>query len=387
MRRVVLALMVGLAVPGTAHARCTPEMDRARLQRAMDWATVHTSASVAVYRHGCLAARSRLDPVTSQVPMDGWSMTKTVTALLVGRAVTLKRFDIDRPLRTWFPEADAEHGALTARHLLTMTAGLHVNWVRDLSPQPDRIRDALALPFDFPPGREWQYFQSGPTLLAEALTRAVGQDLQDFAHEQLFAPLDIPRDAWIWDRDRAGHTEGWAHLRMRASGWAKLGQLMLDGGRGLIAKRYLREMTTPGAVNNAYGFLVWLNGGGSYVLPDVAGPDEGSGPIVASGPRDMIVWAGSGEQRIFVIPSRDLLIVRLGERGSRELDTRASVWTGRGGQLDNELVRRVLRAVRDVPYDDPGPYAGSDLFLPPHDAGVIGDAQETEHVVAGLTGS
>ena len=98
----------------------------------------------------------------------------------------------------------------------------------------------------------------------------------------------------------------------------------------------------------------------------------------------MYLLAGNGEQRVYVIPSRDMVIVRLGERGSSRSDTRASVWTGRGGELDNELVRRVLRSVTDVPYDDPGPYAGSDLYLPPLDEGVVGDAQDVEQATAGV---
>jgi hypothetical protein len=98
----------------------------------------------------------------------------------------------------------------------------------------------------------------------------------------------------------------------------------------------------------------------------------------------MFLMAGSGEQRVYVIPSRDMVVVRLGERGSREADTRSSVWTGRGGELDNELVRRVLTAVTDVPYDDPGPYAGSDPYLPPADEGLVGDAQDPEEAAAGL---
>lgn len=407
MRRVMFVFVVGVLAsgfapgmavastscgdPGDSWEQRAPSklgMNAGRLQDALDWATTHNSASVAVYRQGCLAGQSRLDPVTSGLRLDGWSMTKSVTALLVGRAVTLGRFDIDRPIGHLYPAADRSHGALTPRHLLTMTAGLHRNWVRDLSPQPDRVRDALSLPFDHRPGSYWGYQQSTVTLLANAVERSVGTDLQDWAQRELFGPVGIPRDAWEWDRDRAGHTEGWAHLKMQGPAWARLGHLVLRrgsfGGRRLISRRYFRQMVRPGRVNNAYGFLTWLNRGGSYVLPEVEGPDRGEGQIVAAAPEDSIVWAGSGEQRMFAIPSRDIVIVRLGERGSREADTRVSLWTGRGGEVDNELVRRVMLAVTDVPYRDPGPYGGSDLVLPPHDSGVVGDAQETDHAVAGL---
>src|SRR5688572_8613026 len=124
----------GCSFPGsawkTAPARAVG-FDPAKLGDALDWATMHQSYSVLVIRHGCLAGSTRLDPITSGVSLDGWSMTKSVTSMLVGRAVTLGLFDIDAPLSTWIPEADEAHGALTPRHLLTMSSGLHHNWFRD----------------------------------------------------------------------------------------------------------------------------------------------------------------------------------------------------------------------------------------------------------------
>jgi CubicO group peptidase (beta-lactamase class C family) len=385
------AASVSCGDPGASwESRSADELglDAAGLQGALDWASTHTSATVAVYRHGCLGAESRLDPLTSQVPLDGWSMTKSVTSMVVGRAVTLGLFDIDRPIGALYPEADAAHARLTPRNLLTMTSGMHVNWVRDLSPQPDRVADALSLEFDQEPGTHWAYQQSAVTLLANAVERSVGKDIQTFAQEQLFGPIGIKQSDWTWERDRAGHTEGWAHLHMVSKAWARLGQLMLRAGRWndnqLISRAYLRQALTGLKVNNAYGFLFWRNAGGSYVLPDVEGPDEGTGQLIQSGPRDVFLMAGNGEQRVYVIPSRDMVIVRLGENGSQEGDTRVSVYTGRGGELDYELLRRVMLAVKDVRYGDPGPYPGSGVVLPPLDDGIVGDAQETDQVLAGL---
>ena len=380
--------------PGAGFEQRAPEqlgIDAQKLDEALDWAVTHTSTSTAVYRHGCLAGESKLDRLATRgMQFDGWSMTKSVTALIVGRAATMGLYDARRPLRKLYPEADRAHGSVLPTHLLSMTTGTHRNWVRDLSPQYDRVADALSLPFDHRPGAHWEYQQSNVTWLLDSVERAVGsRDIQDWAQRNLFGRLGIERAAWTWDRDRSGNTEGWAHLKMPAHAWARFGQLMLQkgrwNGRRLISKRWIRRMTTPSSkVNEAYGYLTWLNGGGKFVLPNVEGEDAGRGRLIASGPRDMFMFCGSGEQRVFVIPSRDLVIVRLGERGSREGDTRASVWTGRGGQLDNELVRRVLRSVRDVRYSDPGPYRGSDLFLPPLDDGVIGDAYDWQQAAAGL---
>lgn len=382
------------ATPGDQWQKRSPTrlgIDRKKLDEALDWSLQHTSTTVSVYRHDCLAGESKLDQLaTAGLTFDGWSMTKSVTALIVGRAVTLKLYNPAKSLKGLYPEADRAHGRVLPTHLLSMTTGTHRNWVRDLSPQEDRVKDALSLPFDHKPGTHWEYQQSNVTWLLNSVERSVkSKDIQVWAQRNLFTPLGIRKGSWSWDRDRTGHTEGWAHLKMTGSAWARFGQLLLNQGRWgkrqLIRKDWVHKMTTPSQkVNRAYGYLTWLNNGRNYELPNVEGPDKGTGKLIATGPKQMYMFCGSGEQRVWVDPTRDLVIVRLGDRGSREGDTRASVWTGRGGELDNELVRRVLRSVTDVPYADPGPYKGSDVFLPPLDDGVVGDATDWEWAASGL---
>lgn len=90
----------------TAKAPEKLGLDADKLQEALDYATSRSSESVLVIRHGCLAGGSRLDALTSGMEHEGWSMTKSVTALVVGRAVTLGKLNIDRPIGRLFPEAD-----------------------------------------------------------------------------------------------------------------------------------------------------------------------------------------------------------------------------------------------------------------------------------------
>jgi CubicO group peptidase (beta-lactamase class C family) len=383
----------GCGFPGRTWAKRAPSavhLDAAKLQDALDFASQHTSVTVLVLRHGCLAGASRLDAITSKVKVDGWSMTKSVTALVTGRAVTLGKLDIDRPIAKLVPEADRAHGALTPRHLLTMSSGTHLNWLRDLNPaMPDRVRDALSLGFDHEPGTYWEYQQSPVTLLAEVVRRAVGaRDLQAWAQQELFAPIGIARSDWSWQRDRAGHTEGWAHLEMVSPAWARLGTLVLHrgtwAGRRLISSDYMRQMTSSSKANHAYGFLTWLNGRDTYVMPGTNGRDAGRGTLIASAPRDTIIFAGQNEQRTYVIPSLDMVVVRLGHNGSHDLDFRRSVWTGKSGQLDNELMRMLMLAVTDVRMSDPGPYRGSSFVAPSFEPDTVpGSARDPVQVLAG----
>jgi CubicO group peptidase (beta-lactamase class C family) len=316
------------AVPGATWERRAPGdlgLQPAALRAALDWASRSTGAAVAVYRHGCLAGER--GPGTAA---EGWSMSKSVTSMLAGRAATLGRLDLDRPIAPLYPEADADHGALTPRQLLTMTSGLHLDRTRDLGPVSDRVREALSLPFDHPPGTRWEYAQSPVTLLADTVQRAVGRDFQAFAQDELFGPLGIARGAWRWDRDRAGHTQAWAHLRMRAGDWARLGQLMLWrgrwGARRLLSERYVAQALTRLRVNGGYGLLFWLNGGSSYALPGFVG--QARGQLLPGAPRDLYMMEGRYGQRVYVIPSRDMVLVRMGGPP----------------HLDGQLVRRFTAA-------------------------------------------
>jgi CubicO group peptidase (beta-lactamase class C family) len=362
--------------------------DPVKLQAALDWGLMHVSGSVAVYRHGCLAGQSTLDTVTATHAFDGWSMTKSVTSMVVGRAVTLGLFDINKPIGTWVPEADVEHARLTPRQLLSMTSGLHSNYVRDFAlPLPDRVCDALALPFDHSPGTNWQYAQTTLDLLIWALERALDRDVQEFAQAELFGPVGIEAGNWTWERDPHGHTNAWAHLNMRNADWARLGQLMLQNGnwngRQLLSTDYIRQALSRVPQNPAYGLLFWLNGGPWWQVPDVEGPDSGTGSLIPTGPDDLFAMVGLGEQRTYIIPSRGLVIVRLGERGSHDPDTRVLLWSGRAGEIDWELPRRVLLAVTDVPYEDPGPYESAGAHVPPVSEGIYGDALDlAEHAEA-----
>jgi CubicO group peptidase (beta-lactamase class C family) len=381
MRRFLIIALVGSALAVGAPARAAEAscgfpssswtarapsrlgLDAPKLQDALDWATQHASGTVLVIRHGCLAGSTRLDPLTAQVPLDGWSMTKAVTALVVGRAVTMHSFDIDKPIAPLFPEADKAHGKLTPRQLLTMTSGLHLTWARDYAGvelMPNRVRDALSLKFDYKPGTVWQYQQSPVTLLLAAVQRTLHTDIQAWASRNLFAPIGITPDQWTWDRDRAGNTQGWAHLHMTSPAWARLGYLVLHGGnwngRQLIARDYMREATTATRTNRAYGFFFWLNGHDSYVLPSVNGYSAGKGWVVPKAPRDSMIMAGQGEQRVYAIPSLDMVVVRLGENGSRDPNFQITVWTGKSGELDNTLMRMIQLSVTDERVKDPGAY-------------------------------
>ena len=142
-------------------------MDAAKLHDAIDYATANQAAAVRVYRDGCRVGENGAAGANREVQFQSWSLAKSITALVFGRAMTLNLIGPDDPLGSLVPEADAAHGEITTRNLLTMTSGLRWNGPRDYNIfMPNRIQEGLTVPLEKEPGTYWEYSQSGPALLA-----------------------------------------------------------------------------------------------------------------------------------------------------------------------------------------------------------------------------
>jgi CubicO group peptidase (beta-lactamase class C family) len=409
MRRI-LALLICIAVlaiwmpaaraqkscgfPGKRWGTASPsavQLDEAKLEEALSWARPRNSQEIAVYRHGCLVAERRW--FSEGERYQSYSMAKSVTAMAVGRAVSLGLLDVNDQIGRYVPSADAKHARITVRDLLTMTSGLHWNFFRDynvFTPR-DRVEDALTLPFDHKPGTFFEYAQSAITLLAFVVGKAAGEDFQRFIQRELFGPIGIGPDEWSWERDAEGNTQAFYGLHMTVDDYARLGYLMLQEGvwdrKRLIDSKWVDAATTPSPTNPGYGYLFWLNGGPKVINPTVYSRDVQKGQAIPSAPKDMYSMAGLQEQRVYVIPSLDLIIVRVGGSGNREPDTRPTIFTSRSGEFEHEWFRRLMAAVEDARIKDPGPYEYSDPIprLDPN-YGILKSAMEPEHIVAGAGG-
>lgn len=361
-----VAVAIAVVVPTSAEAattcapptgpqefqRAAPEalgLDAAKLRSATRFMASRSALSVRVYRHGCLASRSHLDPYTEHVRNNVWSVTKGVTALLTGRAITQGKLGLDDPIARYLPEADAAHGAITVRQLLTQTSGLRFSWSSDVLAR-DAVGYTLALPFKHRPGTYFEYAQTTVTLLGAVVQRAVGEDLQAYAHRELFAPLGIPRHHWTWTRDATGQTQAYAFLFMPPKHLGRVGQLLLSEGRWgpqqLINRAYMRELAAPTPTNGGYGFLTWTNAGGWLITATAPDRRRIDAPFIPTAPPDAYAFVGFLGQLVLVIPSLDMVIVRTGLPPS----------SGQTSDIDYEGIRRILQAVTDVDVPDPGPY-------------------------------
>jgi CubicO group peptidase (beta-lactamase class C family) len=328
-------------------------MDAAKLQDAMDYGTSQLSFAVRVYRRGCLVAEDREAAVNRTQTYESWSMGKSVTAMIFGRAMTMGLISPDDPVGALFPEADKPHGLIAMRDLLTQTSGLAWNGFRDYNifTMPDRVRDALTLPIAHKPGTYFEYAQSPVSLLAAAVTRATGVDVQAFGQTQLLDALGIPAANWHWNRDSAGNVGGFWGVNMRPDDFARLGELMRRGGvwrgRRLLSKQFMHDAIAASPTNGCYAWLIWVNSAAPCVGPTISERPVRNSRDFPDMPADMYRFSGLFGQLVTVFPTQDLLVVRTGQDPGL-------VFAG-GADWEHELYAKVLGSITDQKITPPGP--------------------------------
>ena len=275
---------------------------------------IHTRAVVVLHK-GRLKAERYATGFGPHTPMLGWSLSKSVTHALVGLAVQRHGLDPDAPVgfTEWAGDGRA---AITTDHLLHMTSGLKFDespslW-NDFNTMMFMTADMAAFatnqPREHPPGKHWSYASGSSILLHRLLRRHLGDETyHGFPRQALFGPLGA--DSALWETDITGTFIGSTSLYMSARDWARFGLLYQRDGVW-NAKRLLPEgwaadacTPTPAVPGGRYGAHWWVNGG-----PDRPA-EERSFPAL---PGDMSWAAGFEQQWIILLPSHDLVIVRLG---------------------------------------------------------------------------
>ena len=235
------------------------------------------------------------------------SAGKSLMAMAVGIAADLDSLDIqDRTVDylgsgwTDCPETESD---IRIVHQLTMTSGLS-----DLTGDP-YCTDPDCLVCEAAPGQRWAYYNAPYTLLGRVIEEATGEELNDFVRERIRQPTGM-----------AGQFVPLGYNRVfvsNARSMARYGLLVLAGGcwNGepiLQDTAYFNAMVTSSqSINPAYGYLWWLNGKETFRLP--SSQMDFPGPIVPAAPADAYAAIGANAQIITVVPSRNLVMVRMGD--------------------------------------------------------------------------
>jgi CubicO group peptidase (beta-lactamase class C family) len=339
------ALEKALASP-TGHATAVVEPADPRLRAALDRAFEESPSgprrnthAVVVMQRERIVAERYADGIGIDTPLAGWSATKSATNALLGILVRQGRLDMHAPapIAAWADTADPRH-AITPDQLLRMNSGLDAGQslhdvsafdpaARMLFVEPDMAAFAASRPLAHAPGAHWNYTDPNTLLLSRIVRDLAGgspESTRAFIQRELFDKLGMQHATLEFDA--SGTPIGSSHLWASARDWARLGLLYLNdgivGGERLLPEGWVAYSAaqTPGAEYVGYGAGFWTNRGSGY----------GASYRTAAGmPADAFMARGSYGQYVVIVPSHQLVIVRLGP-----------AWTARD---DMDTVARLTR--------------------------------------------
>lgn len=272
---------------------------------------VRGTRAVVVVHEGRIVAERYAPGFDADTPLIGWSMSKAVASAAVGRLIGQGELALtdDNLLPHW---ADDERARITVEHLLHMTSGLNFEEIYDVGTLATEMLftpGSTALPpsrepLVAPPGTRWEYSSGTTNILCEVARQAAGRPGPDMMDELVFEPLGMTTA--VMEPDVSGLPVCSSFGYASARDWARFGQLYLqDGvwdGEQLLPEGWVDYSTTPVALDPElpYGAQWWLNEGtdGDLRMPSV--------------PADAYWASGNEGQQTVVIPSEDLVVVRLG---------------------------------------------------------------------------
>ena len=319
--QVLLPEIAGAHVVAPASPQLAAALDRAFAEPEQP-PLRHTKA-VVVVKDGRVVAERYAEGYGLDTPILGFSATKSVMSALTGILVRKGALTLDAPapIAAWRGAGDPR-GAITVDHLLRHTAGLAlgsslqaslgsalepVNRMKfmesDMAGYAERVELATA------PGSAWNYNDGNTVILSHLIRNATGgspADVMRFAREELFGPLGM-RNVTI-EFDASGNPEGSSQMLASARDWARFGMLYLGdgvvGGTRILPEGWVKYSASP--TPNAWvgmGAGFWTNRGDSF---------GATYRIQRGWPRDAFFAKGTIGQYVIIVPSEQLVIVRLG---------------------------------------------------------------------------
>ncbi len=326
--------------------RAPPELDVAQLaaveEAAFEPVEGMTAAFLVTWKGRIIAERYR-EGIDLHTPLESWSMGKSLTATLMGVLIHEGVYDLwqPAPIPEWQKDGDPR-AEIRIADIIRMSSGLRFRAPQDPDfdgelGYPDHLyvytggvnsfEYAATRPPQWPPNTVGRYRNSDPVLINYLIRLAVearGENYHQFPQKALFDKLGI-RDM-VLETDPFGNFLLQGYEFGTARDWARLGNLYLQDGvwdsERILPQGYAEFVSTVAPAWEAdgrpvYGGFFWINGTDQYPIP-----------------RDAYFMAGAGNQKTFIIPSHDLVVVRLGHY--------------KGSAPGNEGLRRALALLMEA---------------------------------------
>jgi len=340
MRRIILAAILALGAQA-ARAEILIGADDPGCRAAVAVSDPRRGAEILVLKDGKPVCEAYAGQGGPDVRMEIWSGTKSFSGIMAAAAVQDGLLTLDEPISKTVPDwaQDPRKAKATIRHLLNLSVGVHSEIGR-----PPEYADAIQAPLETEPGQAFRYGPAPYQVWGEVMKRklaAAGQPADPYLYLKRRVLDPIGMGDIVWRRTPGGDPLMPQGAVMTAREWARFGEFVRAGGKvggqQLVDAATFRQLFQSSAANPAYGLTWWL----PHAAPptDAVGSRQDLGDHAAEFPADLVMAAGAGDQRLYVIPSKKLVIVRQASFALR--DAIAEKRTGRVWS-DTDFLRAVL---------------------------------------------
>jgi CubicO group peptidase (beta-lactamase class C family) len=305
---------------------CGFALDAASMKAAAEYSAARRGVALLIIQNGKTLFQSYPGNHAAQEAHRIYSGTKGfwVLAALAAEADGILKLDerVAETIEEWRSDDRKKH--ISIRQLLDFTSGLEPMWLLHGDTVPDRNAVALRLPVVATPGERFIYGPASLQVFHELFRRKLasfGETPTNYLERKVLKPIGLgPQE---YKRDRAGNPLLATGFRLTAEQWSRMGRLILSGGAPVVSPRSLSQCLRGSTANPAFGMGFWNNRSAGpnareFDIEDMLERDWWQQEwrdacLCRDAPADTIASVGSGYQRLIVIPSMDLIIVRLGK--------------------------------------------------------------------------
>jgi CubicO group peptidase (beta-lactamase class C family) len=305
------------ATSGNSWEKSTPASlgwDESKIADLKTFLQTSNSRALIVLKDGKIVIEEYLgkqfDGTTNFTANSNWywaSAGKTLTAAIVGIAESQGKINLDAKTSDylgigWTNLSLAQENKITVRHQLTMTTGLDDGVVNS------DCTDKICLVYKADAGTRWAYHNAPYTLLDNVIAAATSKTLNTYLSEQISTTIGMD-GAYIKTGDNNVYFS-------TPRSMARFGLLLMNKGKWdeaqIIPEAYVNLMTTTSqTLNLSYGYLTWLNGKSTFMVPKLQTVFTGS--LSPSAPAEMFAAMGKNGQLINIVPSQGIVVIRMGD--------------------------------------------------------------------------
>jgi len=312
----------GAFLPQAAAGQTT--ISAQALDEAAQFVQASNGQALIVVHKGVVQLERYFGAAQASTPFSSHSFAKTLAALAVGSAITDGRIgSVDQAASQWLGEwRDGPRQDITLRQLLTMSGGFRnkpdtdpASHYMQLHFGADVEAIVAAAPLAYAPGSDFSYDNDNLHALGLVVERATGQPYLDYVSRRLWQPLGASSGELLLDRD-GGRAMAYCCIWSLPRDWVRVGQMLLDGGqwqgKRLLNAGFVEDLRKPSAANPNFGFQVAV--GTAWTDPRLyrSTPAQKSSLVPSAAP-DLYYLSGTGGLQLAIIPSEQLLILRVGK--------------------------------------------------------------------------